>query len=500
MDAAGHGLIVTCSRAVVTRYGTWVIASDVTIDTLNEDILNLTRAGNGYAVLLDSHGNVISRPGLSAGETRWNQPFAAENVFSSNNPALVAVGRNMTAGKTGIEAVVFDGEEVYVAYAPVRSLNWSFAISMPAADIVAPAKITGSRINQAANATGVHIFEQTDRIRDVFAVLFVLILLIVVLLAVQLARIITRPVESLKHAAAALGEGNLDYRVTLATGDEFEELANSFNQMAADLKSNIEDLKRTTAEKERYTKEMEIAQEIQMTFLPESTPVIPGVEIAAINIPAMEIGGDLYDFIPVDATRWGFVIADVSGKGVSAALFMALSRTLIRASGEGEPDPGVAIRNANRMIYENVKSSMFVTTFYAVLDAKAMSFSYVNAGHNPAVIVRTGNAEPHYLDGRDIALGIVPEVNIVPKVLTLEHGDLLVMYTDGVTEAFNTDEDWFGEERLVAFVRKNRELPVKDILSGLVAKIRNFAGSAPQSDDLTLVIIRMHEPDQIMSR
>jgi len=492
VDAAGHGLIVTCSRAVPTRYGTWVIASDLTIETLNQEILNLTLAGDGYAVLLDSHGNVIIRPGLSAGGTRWNQPFSTENVFSSSNPALVALGRNMTAGKTGIDSVVFDGEEMYVAYAPVRSLNWSFAVSMPAAEIVAPAKITGSRINEAANASRALIFEQTDRIQDIFGGLFFLILLIVVLLAVQLARVITRPVESLKHAAAALGEGNLEYRVTLATGDEFEELANSFNQMALDLKSNIENLKRTTAEKERYTKEMEIAQEIQMSFLPESTPVIPGVEIAAVNIPAMEIGGDLYDFIPVDPSKWGFVIADVSGKGVSAALFMALSRTLIRASGECEPDPGIVVQNANRMIYENAKSSMFVTTFYAVLDAKKMCFSYVNAGHNPPVIFRGESAEARYLDGRDIALGIVPEVNIAPKVLSLEDGDILVMYTDGVTEAFNTGDEWFGEERLVDFVRRNRTLSAKDILSGLVAEVRSFAGSAPQSDDLTLVILRVH--------
>jgi len=237
---------------------------------------------------------------------------------------------------------------------------------------------------------------------------------------------------------------------------------------------------------------MEIAQEIQMTFLPELAPVIPGVEIAAINIPVMEIGGDLYDFIPVDASRWGFVIADVSGKGVSAALFMALSRTLIRASGECKPDPGIAVRNANRMIYENAKSSMFVMTFYAVLDAKAIRFSYVNAGHNSPVIFRGETAEPRYLGGRDIALGIVPEVNIAPGVLALEHGDILVMYTDGVTEAFNTGDERFGEERLIDFVRKNRPLPVKDILSGLIAEVCSFVGSAPQSDDLTLVILQVH--------
>lgn len=492
VDAAGNGLIMTCSQAVPTPYGSWVVASDVTIDTINQNILSLTLAGNGYAVLLDDKGNVISRPGLSAGDIRWNEAFRSENAFLSDNSGLVAVGMNMTAGKSGIERVLFNGSEVYIAYAPVRSLNWSFAVSLPAEQIVAPAKKTREMIDSATGETSAHILRQTDRIRDIFAGLFSVLFIVVIIVAVFLSRTITRPVETLKQGATALGKGDLDYRVTIHTGDEFEDLADSFNRMAAALKKNIEDLRRTTAEKERYTRELEIAKEIQDNFLPETTPDIPGMEIAAVTIPAMEIGGDFYDFIPVTGDRQGFVVADVSGKGVSAALFMALSRTLIRASGQENPDPAVAIQKANRLIYEDGRSSMFVTVFYGVLDAPAMAFSYVNAGHNPPLLVRGEPPEVRTLgEGRCIALGVVPEVSMTCAELVLQPGDLIVMYTDGVTEAFNPQDEEFGEGRLVEYLQKHRHNPAREIIDGLLDEIRRYCGSAPQSDDITLVIVRV---------
>lgn len=490
VDAGGHGLMVTCSKSVHGRYGNWVIGTDVTIDSVNANILNLTLNGAGYPVLLDSKGSVISRPGLSANGTRWDEIFTQDNAFLSNNPSLMGVAANMTAGKSGIERVWFNGSETYVAYAPVSSLNWSFAVSMPVKEILAPVQKTGAKIALATEETGARIGEQTDRVRTIFALLFCLLFGIVVCLSWMLSRTITRPVDALKAGAVALGAGDLDYRVDLRTGDEFEDLAVSFNTMASDLRISIDNLQRTTAEKERYTKELEIAKEIQDTFLPETTPDIPGIGIAAATIPAMEIGGDFYDFIPVGEKRWGIVMADVSGKGISAALFMALSRTLLHVSGGTGTDPTAAIRQANRWIYEDGRSSMFVTVFYAVLDPVRMRFSYVNAGHNPPLLVREDGVQE--LSGsRGIALGVVPEVVIVSTALELRQGDLLVLYTDGVTEAFNDRDEAFGDERLSDFLRLNRAKRARAVLDGLIAEIRAFTGTAPQSDDITLVVVKV---------
>ncbi|MGB7788211.1 SpoIIE family protein phosphatase [Methanoregula sp.] len=490
-DSAGKGLVVTAAKAIPTKYGTWVIGSDVTVDVINAEFLNRTLDGRGYAVLIDNQGNIISRPGLSAGNSSLDETFEQENVFTGSDPALIALGRNMTAGKTGVEKVRFNGRYTYVAYAPVMSRNWSFAVSMPVDEITAPVDKTRDKIAAATRDAGFRINNQTEQFLGIFALLFLSLLIIVVLLSVWLARIITRPVELLKQGTLALGQGDLDYRLDIQTGDEFEDLAAAFNHMAGDLRQKIEDLRRTTAEKERYTREMEIAKEIQETFLPESAPKIPEAEICATTIPAMEIGGDLYDFIPAGENRWAFVIADVSGKGVSAALFMALSRTLIHASGGAEADPTAAIRQANRLIYEDGRSSMFITVFYGVFDPGRMTFSYVNAGHNPPLLIRGDPPGSQVLEGRGIALGVVPVVDIPATTIRLLPGDLIVMYTDGVTEAFNEQDASFGEERLVASITRNRSRPAEEIMALLLDDIRQFCGNAPQSDDITLIVIRV---------
>jgi sigma-B regulation protein RsbU (phosphoserine phosphatase) len=377
-----------------------------------------------------------------------------------------------------------------VAYAPVRSLNWSYAVSLPAQEVVAPIVRTESHIIAETYETSRQILRQTERFLYIFAGLFLLLLLIVITLSWILARMITRPVDALREGTAIIGKGDLDFRLTIHSGDEFEALADSFNRMTADLRHNIENLKRTTAEKERYAKELEIAKEIQDSFLPECVPTIPGFDIAATTIPAMEIGGDLYDFIPVAGNGTGFVIADVSGKGVSAALFMALSRTLLHACGAAEPDPSRAVRNANALIYEDGRSSMFITVFYGVLNNHAMTFTYVNAGHNPPLLLRDGEAGSWMAGVKGIALGVVPDVAITPTRLELRPGDLIVLYTDGVTEAFNAHEKDFGEGRLTDCITRNRSLPAQAILDALIGEIREFSGSAPQSDDITLVVIR----------
>jgi sigma-B regulation protein RsbU (phosphoserine phosphatase) len=361
-----------------------------------------------------------------------------------------------------------------------------------ATKIVAPSIKTESNIFEATRISSQHIEAQTTWILEIFFGLFIIILTVVILLSLLLARIITRPVELLRQGTVALGKGDLDYHLTIETGDEFEVLAQSFNMMAADLKKNIEDLRLTTAEKERYAKEMEIAKEIQDNFLPEFTPTIPGIELAATTLPAMEIGGDLYDFIPVQTNLWGLAIADVSGKGVSAALFMALCSTVIRVSGGAEADPSVVLERANQLIYADGRSSMFITIFYGVLDPANRKFSYVNAGHNPPMLVRGTPPEVRTLEeGRCIALGVVPEVTITCSELALECGDLIVMYTDGVTEAFNPQDEEFGEERLMKYLKMHRNDPVREIINGLVDEVRSFCGSRAQSDDITLVIVRV---------
>jgi sigma-B regulation protein RsbU (phosphoserine phosphatase) len=326
--------------------------------------------------------------------------------------------------------------------------------------------------------------------KSLFIALFVLLFVMVAGLSILFSQVITRPVAALRCGSEAIGAGDLGYRVEISTGDEFEDLAHSFNTMAADLKEHMDELQRTTAEKERFAKELEIAKGIQQSFLPDAAPDIAGIEIAAKNIPALEVGGDFYDFIPLGKDRWGLVIADVSGKGVPAALFMALSRTLIRASTLANADPAVAIGHANQLICEDSKTSMFVTLFYAILDSRAMTLDYVNAGHNPPLLLKGTSSDVVLLRAKGIALGLTDDVDLQSVRMDLRPGDVLVLYTDGVTEAINDREEEFGEQRLLSVITENRMLPAGELLEEILAAINTFAGSRPQHDDITLMVLR----------
>jgi len=492
VDAGGKGLMVTCSRRVGADDGgrTWVVGADVTLETINTRIIATQVSDRGYAFLLDSRGNVVSRPGIGAGDLRWDESFTAENLLDSDNAALGAVARAMVAGKSGTARVALGGEEKYVAYAPVSSVNWSLAVVMPVDEIVAPAEETRALIVAATGESGAHLNREMDAAKSLFFALFVALFIAVTLLSVLFARVVTRPVEDLRRGSEAIGAGDLDYRVEIATGDEFEDLAHSFNRMAADLKGHIDELQRTTAEKERFEKELEIAKGIQQSFLPDRAPEIPGIELAAKNVPALEVGGDFYDFIPIAKDRWGLVIADVSGKGVPAALFMALSRTLIRASAMTDADPARSIEHANRLICEDSKTSMFVTLFYAVLDAREMTLHYVNAGHNPPLLFQGAATDVRLLRAEGIALGVIDDAELQSVRVDLAPGDVLVLYTDGVTEAINDKDEEFGEERLLRIIAEHRGRPAGEIQERILDAIAAFAGDCPQFDDITLMVLR----------
>jgi sigma-B regulation protein RsbU (phosphoserine phosphatase) len=459
-----------------------VVGADVTIKAMDERIINTQVGELGYALLIDNKGKVIARPGLSAGDTRWDESFETENLLLSDNPELRAIAENMTAGNTGIAKCRFEGGGKYIAYAPVTCTNWSVGIVMPVEEIIAPALTTKSEIVAATQQTDEHINRQIDNMKKIFIVIFIALFLVVSGLSFLLSRIITNPIVALKKGSEAIGGGNLDYKVEVKTGDELEDFANSFNKMASDLKGYMEELRRTTAEKERMSKELEIAKGIQQSFLPESTqleiakgiqqsflpestPEIEGIDLAAVNLPAWEVGGDFYDFIPITEDKWGLAIADVSGKGVPAALFMALSRTLIRASTARNPTVANAIRQANELILEDSKSSMFVTLFYAIVDSKKMNLTYVNAGHNPPLLLRETSGEIILLKAKGIALGVIEDVKLQEVEIELNSGDIIVLYTDGVTEAINEKEEQFGQERLISVIRDNHTLPAQDIIA-----------------------------------
>jgi sigma-B regulation protein RsbU (phosphoserine phosphatase) len=245
----------------------------------------------------------------------------------------------------------------------------------------------------------------------------------------------------------------------------------------------------TELERKRY--ELQIAHDIQQSFLPDAVPCLMGFDLAALNLPAREVGGDFYDFVPLANDRIGLTIADVSGKGVPAALFMALSRTIVRANAtRNNTRVADVIRDANRLITADSKSGMFVTLFYARLDENEKTLTYVNAGHNPPVLFKGQSGELIMLRAKGIALGAIEDIELEERTIKLESGDMVIFYTDGVTEAINEKEDQFGEERLFKLIREIHTVSARDMIERIKSEVLAFCGDKPQFDDITLMALK----------
>jgi serine phosphatase RsbU (regulator of sigma subunit) len=242
-------------------------------------------------------------------------------------------------------------------------------------------------------------------------------------------------------------------------------------------------------EKGRLERELQVARELQSSLLPRETPQLKGWEFAAYWQPARQVSGDFYDFIST-SSGLGIVIADVSDKGMPAALFMALSRTIMRASLIGADSPADGITQANRLICADSTNAMFVTLFYAQVLADSGELIYVNAGHNPPYLYRASDDRPELLPRTNMVLGLDDTLPFDQRRVPLDVGDTLVMYTDGLTDALNTRGEEFGVERLQRVCAENRHRPAEQVVAALRDRLLEFVGNAPLADDCTVVVAK----------
>lgn len=240
----------------------------------------------------------------------------------------------------------------------------------------------------------------------------------------------------------------------------------------------------------RTKMELNIAAEIQKSFIPKKVPDIPGFDIAAMTVPATEVGGDFYDFIPLPNGHWGLVIADVAGKSMPAAIFMALSRNIIRANVASSSSTSEVLINSNRMIALDAVSGMFVTLLYGIIDEKAHAFRFANAGHEYPLLLRSANCQLEEEKESGVALGIVEDTSYIERCIEFSPSDAAIFYTDGVTEALNDEGEMYGEDRLLNVIRNNCKLNAKDLIERIFNDILNFCNGTEQHDDITLIALK----------
>ena len=307
---------------------------------------------------------------------------------------------------------------------------------------------------------------------------------------------LTKPLLKLTTAAGSLAAGDLSTQVDgKERKDEIGKLSLAFNKMVGDLNHYIDELTETTRAKERAESELKLAWNIQRSFLPNDFPEMKEIEVFGSCDPARDVGGDYFDFFPLDEENFGLVIGDVSGKGVPASLFMAVSRTLFRIiSAEAESPDRVLTEFNDKLVLLNEETNMFITMFYAIFNVKSGKLSYSSAGHNMPFIKSAMASETGFEmlpQMKTLVAGMMDGVEMQLAELILKKGDCLVLYTDGMTEAINNAEEEFGEDRLKALLDANVNRSSSEICKMMVSAVKAFQEDREQFDDITVFVMKV---------
>ncbi len=446
-----------------------IVRVDVSLDWLQDIVSRLMPQRQGYSFLISRNGVFVTHP--------RKEFIMRESVFSladaTQDEELRRIGRHMVwAGKDFVPLTgsAF-GRDSWMFYAPLPSIGWSIGLVFPEAELFG------------------NIFELNRVILMIGGVGFLVLLIVIVVISGT----ITRPLRTLTEKAAEIARGNLDVALPeIRSRDEVGELSRSFENMKGALKEYISNLAETTAAKERIESELKIARAIQMSFLPKKFPPFPErreMDIYATLIPAREVGGDLYDFFLLDGDHLFFSIGDVSGKGVPAALFMAVTKTLMKGMADRDLAPSALLEAVNGELCRENETSMFVTIFCGVLDLKSGRLSCTAAGHPAPLLIRAGKDPEPLVIGQGFLLGALEGVTYRTTEIVLAPGDNLLLYTDGVTEAQNGNREFYGEARLRRVAAVHAAGGTASLVDAVVADVRSFAGDAPQYDDITLLSV-----------
>lgn len=496
-DATGRGLGIVCAAPVYRPDGT--MAAVVGIGSLLTDLqqrIAVSIGERGYMFLVNEEGAVILS-GSQHGAFAMRRPGDTDTHSQWLSSAeLSDVRMQMVDKKQGVTELVVDDVPVYLAYSPIETLGWSLGAVIEREEIIAPVAEMRQDIGESSQRIMGQIDAQMINTLLLVLSLLAMVAAVVTLYGIWFSRRLTAPLSSLMKGVGQIGSGNLQCRIQVKTGDEFETLADAFNNMTEELGKYMAHLTQVTADKERISTELQVATRIQTGMLPcifPPFPARPEFDLYATMHPAKEVGGDFYDFFMIDDKQIGIVIADVSGKGVPAALFMVIAKTLIKNHAQSGLEPSEVFRQVNNQLCENNEEGMFVTAFLGVLDVESGRFTYVNAGHNPSLIAQ-GGGPYRWLKERSGLILAGMEGTVYQQFKTfLQPGDRIFLYTDGVTEAQNTKQDLFGEHRLIELFHTETlaETCSHQCLELLTQRLAEFTDGAEQADDITMLFLRI---------
>ena len=465
-------MIVSYGIPIKDAAGNYIgtLSTDLSLDWLSNTISAVKPYPNSYSIMIGRNGTYFVHPDSSK--------LLYESIFTEtleqDNPERMALGQAMVNGEEGMQQTEVDGQHCFVFYKPLGSTGWSIAIVCPEKDI----------------------FIGLRRLENAVIIILILGILLMFLVLDRIIRRQLKPLEKLAAQTEIIAAGQLDKTLPVDEKriNEIGRLEQSFSNMQRSLVKYIDEVKSTAAAKASIENELKVASDIQMNMVPRIFPPFPerpDIDLFASMTPAKEVGGDLYDFFEQDQKLY-FCVGDVSGKGIPASLFMAVTRNLFRIIAQQGYSPEQIATKINHALSEDNDQEMFVTMFIGVADLKTGRLDFCNCGHNPPVVCVPGESA-RFLPMKhvNIALGMMDGFVFEGESIDNIRGWHLLMYTDGLNEAENPDYVLFGNERLLEIMSQIGDEPSRSVIRKLQEAVEAHRAGAIPSDDLTLFCLKL---------
>ncbi|MBR1671906.1 MAG: SpoIIE family protein phosphatase [Fretibacterium sp.] len=479
-DAFGRGMVITCVAPVYDEKNEFagVVGMDILFPVLYRIIIGRglkEEAEGAYAFLVDREGSLIEPS--NGGETKIRNLY-----YDYTREIDYKIAGRILRGKTGVS---LSESGIYYGYTTITSTGWKLCIRVPESLILAPVRSVNRNVIMTI---------------ALFVMAFIMILALVAKESERFSARLTGPIVALGKDVEKISDGDLDYRAAIHDNDEIGDLAAGFNNMAASLKEYIQTFAAVTAERERIKTELNVAAQIQADLLPCTFPPFPDrreFAIYATMIPAKEVGGDFYDFFFIDGNHLALVMADVSGKGMPAALFMVITRTLIKNRAQMGGTPSEILEAVNNQLCEESRTELFVTAWLGILEISTGKLAAANAGHEYPAIRRAGGS--YELMRRAVnnpAVATLEGMRFYGSEFCLRPGDSLFLYTDGVVEATRAAEgvgyELYGRDRMINALDRHGSEPVEALIASMKREVDAFVGEAPQFDDITMLALQYY--------
>ncbi|MBP3736203.1 MAG: SpoIIE family protein phosphatase [Lachnospiraceae bacterium] len=469
-----------------------VLQGSTMLSVIQNFISDVWVGDNGFSIMVSNEGQLVYSP-RESGELEMINDMSTD-IRNTGNATLAALIRDALDKESGIGKVEIDGESYYAAFARMSSIGWTLITFVPESEVEQPTEALLSELDKiSANAS-----EQYSRSfrRSSLLLLIVVILLIInaSVAAVSFSGKIINPIHVMTQRIEDVTGEQFVFQMddVYRTGDEIEILANTFGKLSDQMEEYLRHILAMTAEKERVGTELALATRIQADMLPNKFPAFPDRQefhVFASMTPAKEVGGDFYDFFFVDDDRLALVIADVSGKGIPAAMFMMMAKNMIQNQAMAGHSPQEVLGTVNQLICENNKEEMFVTVWFGILDLGSGILTAANAGHEYPIIKTPDGPFEVFKDKHGFVLGTMEGMRYKEYELHLEPGAKLFVYTDGLSEAQNSEEELFGRNRIVQALNSAMDEPPEGLLRAVDEAAAEFVGDAEQFDDLTMLCV-----------